>query len=316
MTRHCIALCAFGTVFSIVASAGDTRSIVFKLQENSQRLTGDVRTDLFGSHDFTAGPQLTPQGYDMDEFQHKSPWLAAGMSLVIPGAGEFYAESYWKSAAFLVVGVAAWTVAAVQNSKGNTQTKSFEGFADRNWSVVEYASFSFNNLLPPSEQPTYANWRIAGTENRSPFDRPWEQVNWSVVNAMERAIGSTTAGRYYSHTLPRYGEQQYYELVGKYPQYNQGWIDASPGWVYDPLNEGNVTANFNYYSGERRKANDFYANASTAVTVAVVNHILSAADAAWSASRHNKLHATLGLQAVPGPFELERAAVLRLKFDL
>ncbi len=316
MIRHCIAAGCVATLLTNVTLAGDASSMVFKKHMSNAEVTGNIQFDLFGSHDFTSGPDMIHQGNAVDEFQNKSPWLAAGMSLVIPGAGEFYAESYWKSAAFLVIGVTAWTIAAVQNSKGNTQTKSFEGFADQNWSVVEYAKFSFNNLLSPSEQPAYANWRIAGTENRSPFDRPWEQVNWSVINAMERAIGSTTAGRYYSHTLPRYGEQQYYELIGKYPQFNQGWIDASPGWVYDPLNEGNVTANFHYYSGERRKANDFYANASTAVTIAVVNHILSAADAAWSASRHNKLHATLGLQAVPGQSNLEQAAVLHLKFDL
>jgi hypothetical protein len=95
------------------------------------------------------------------------------------------------------------------------------------------------------------------------FDRPWTQVNWAELNRMERDIAG-----YYSHTLPPYGEQQYYELIGKYPQFNQGWNDAPPSFNYGDA----LTPNFVYYSGERGKANSLYASASRWVTVVIISH--------------------------------------------
>ena len=38
----------------------------------------------------------------------------------------------------------------------------------------------------------------------------------------------------------------------------------------------------------RAKANDYYDIASTFISVAVINHVLSAVDAFWSATRYNK----------------------------
>ena len=129
---------------------------------------------------------------------------------------------------------------------------------------------------------------------------------------MERWVAAN-GGQWYSHTLPPYGEQQYYELIGKYPQYNQGWDDAPPNFNYgDPL-----TSNFIYYSGERGLANEYYRKRSTAVTVVVINHVLSAADAAWSVSIFNRdLEARAGLRLIPTGAGLEGMPVLRLSCTL
>jgi hypothetical protein len=258
-------------------------------------LTGNVRVDLFGMRNLREGPLLGLQdtiGGVVDGT--KSPWLAAGMSLVVPGSGQLYAKSYWKAAGFFALDVVAWLLAYTYDKKGDDQTEQYQAFADAHWSVVQYATFS-EGLVPAGK--TY-DWRIPGTEGLDPFNRPWEQVIWSEVNRMERDIGG-----YYSHTLPPYGEQQYYELIGKYPQFNQGWNDAPPTFTYgDPL-----TANFLSYSAERGKANDYYSTATTWVTVAVVNHVLSAIDAAWSTASYNSgVRARAHLQAVPG----ERSMVL------
>ncbi|MCX7878664.1 MAG: hypothetical protein N2510_08510 [Ignavibacteria bacterium] len=44
---------------------------------------------------------------------------------------------------------------------------------------------------------------------------------------------------------------------------------------------------FIYYAGERQKANDFYDLAKIGPITAILNHILSAADAAWTISKYN-----------------------------
>jgi len=250
-------------------------------------LTGNLEVDFFGlTQAESAPPAVQGEG---ETPGWKSPWIAAGMSLIIPGSGEAYAGSYWKAAAFFAVEVAAWTVAYTQDKRGDRQTDFFQNFANEHWSVVDYAEWSeqkFGGLIGH----TYA-WRIPGAEWRA----PWDQVNWDELNRMERAIAATASGQYYSHVLPRWNEQQYYELIGKYGQFNQGWDDRPADYTYlDP-----VTANFSWYAVERGKANDYYSAATTAVTIAILNHLLSAIDAAWTAGSANSVQARVDLQSLP-----------------
>jgi hypothetical protein len=210
----------------------------------------------------------------------KSGFQAAVLSLAVPGAGEVYAESYWKAGAFIAAEVGLWVAYAIYDGKGDRQTELFKRYADQYWNVVKYGEYAQATYRPDG---SYSWLRTDVPSNRP----PWERVNWDELNRMERAISTTNAGRYYSHLLPPYGDQQYYELIGKYPQFNPGWADASsvPGSFHygDPLTEM-----FLYYSKERGKANDFYNIASTATKLVVLNHVLSALDAAWTAARFNQ----------------------------
>jgi hypothetical protein len=267
-------------------------------------LTGDLRTDLVGLHEIPTGPALEQQGETGIVLARKSPWIAAGLSLAVPGMGEFYAGSYWKAAAFLALDVVAWSFAYSFDKKGDRQTDFFQDYANQHWSVVKYAEYAATNLA--SKTKTYA-WRKPGTESMSPYDHPWLQVNWDEINRMERDIAG-----YYSHTLPEYNSQQYYELIGKYPQFNQGWDDAAAAFTYgDPL-----TTRFLYYSEERGKANSFYESATTWVNVAIVNHLLSAVDAVWSAGIYNSnLHANAGMRLIPTELGMVEVPELKLKYS-
>jgi hypothetical protein len=264
-------------------------------------LTGDSRTDIVGLHQLQNGPLLVQESEPGAPPARKSPWLAAGLSLVIPGTGEFYAESYWKAAAFFALDVVAWSFAYSFDRKGNRQTDLFQDYANQHWSVVEYAKYA-----QTLTKTTYA-WRKAGTESMNPYDRPWLQVNWDEINRMEREIGG-----YYSHTLPEYNTQQYYELIGKYPQFNQGWDDHPAAFTYGDA----LTTRFLYYSEERGKANSFYESATTWVNVALINHLLSAIDAVWSTGIYNSnLHAHAGLRLVPTESGLVEVPELRLRYE-
>jgi len=281
-------------------------SVVLKGPSEDRYLTGNARVD-FAEPLSVYTPGMV-QEQTSGEQPYRSPWIAAGLSAVLPGAGEFYAESYWKAAAFLAIEVAVWSIAYSYDKRGDRQTDYYQDFANKHWSVVKYAEYALDNLVPQASRDYYTqNLWIPGTDGRP----PWEQVNWSVLNQMEREIGRTAAGQYYSHTLPLYGEQQYFELIGKYQQFNQGWNDAPPTYNYPEP----VTSNFLFYSKERGKANDYYATASTAVTIGVLNHILSAVDAAWSASTFNKnFHARVGLQTIPLGDRVARVPVAKLSY--
>lgn len=271
------------------------QSPVVESKSPTAQLTGNLQIDLLGDNPMQfALPDspldnkvLNPQD---TEASHRSPLLAGALSLAVPGAGEFYSESYIKSGIFFAAEVASWIVYFSYTKKGDNQTDFFQNYADDHWSVVRYAEWIL-------EYRSQLNPDAGGTIYIDPNSnlKPWQRVNWEQLNALERAIGSRTdvPGSAFSHTLPPYGEQQYYELIGKYPQFNHGWDDSDPNTAkyYD-----NLSPRFTYYSGERGKANDFYNIASTAVAIVVVNHILSAIDAAWSASRYNKAHLEVGMR--------------------
>jgi len=217
---------------------------------------------------------LQPQMIMMSSSK-KSPMFAGLLSLLVPGAGEIYSEEYLKAGIFLALEAAVLTTAVIYDNKGDRKTNEFQDYADAYtsdpvtghfWSVVYYANWLIREKgADPSIRTD--NWDIDDT--RLP---PWERVNWTQLNAAETG-----------HALPPHGEQQYYELIGKYHQYSSGWNDFTGGG-----NKDQVSSNLLFYSGMRGDANDFYSVASTAVIGIYVNHFLSALDAVWSSLQYNK----------------------------
>lgn len=191
----------------------------------------------------------------------KTPILSGILSAVIPGAGQIYNEDYWIAGIFLAAEAALITVGLIYDNKAKEQTTSFEKYADANWSVVDYAEWL----------NTYEGAEINIDPDESKL--PWKRVNWNELNAAETG----------SHHLPPHGEQQYYELIGKYHQYSSGWNDFAGG-----ANEDLVSQNFLFYSGERGIANDYFNIAGKAVIGIYINHLLSALEAVWGATRFNK----------------------------
>jgi hypothetical protein len=230
-------------------------------QTIQNKMSGNLITDskiLFSENQIESLPEIMPQPE-----KRKSPLLAGLLSFVIPGSGEIYAESYIKGAVFIALEAAVITTALIYDNKGDKQTEKFEKYADENWSVVKYAEWL--NTYKGASIPI----------DRNPSLPAWQQVNWDSLNHYEAQ---------FSHKLPHHGEQQYYELIGKYSQYNHGWIDQT-AQTAEYLN--NLTPMFHFYSGLRGEANDLYAIASTAVIGIYINHFLSVIDAVWTTANYN-----------------------------
>ncbi|MFC2083834.1 hypothetical protein ACFLS9_02135 [Bacteroidota bacterium] len=258
-------------------------SVISIAQINNQNLSGHLKSDMQYLYDYTSEYyNQSEQNTNIDS--KKSPFLAGLFSLVIPGAGEFYSESYLKSAIFFALEVTAVSLAIVYDKKGNDQTELFENYANKSWDVSKYARWTIDNL------ETHLNIVLENNLNADNYsdlfyDEDRTQVNWDVLNQLESDIGG-----WYSHRLEQFGHQQYYEMIGKYQQFNPGWddFDENSLFTYTHDQRDPVTDNFEKYSQMRGKANDFYNTASTAVIIIVANHIISALDAAWTASRYNK----------------------------
>jgi hypothetical protein len=239
--------------------------------DNKNLLTGVLYTDTrisLQEYTETTLPQFIPPSSGK-----KSPLLAGLFSLVIPGAGEIYTGEYIKAAVFVALEAGLITAGLVYDKKGDKKTTEFQNYADDYWSVVKYA-----------------DWIVQNTQQEISIDKntpgllPWERVDWQQLNSAERNAGSILGGGF-SHTLPSHGEQQYYEMIGKYRQYSPGWDDYNT--ILNGSNWDLTTPNMLYYSGERGKANDYYNTASAAVIGVYINHFLSALDGVWSAIQHN-----------------------------
>jgi hypothetical protein len=295
-------------------------------------LTGNAKIDLFTELSFSGWTLNYPnterrllQEEELSVTGTKSPWLAGVLSLAVPGAGEVYTKNYLKAGIFFAAEVTFWALAYSNDKKGDDQTALFQAYANKHWNAVRYTNWTLDHLnaLNPGNpnlksRDEYSD-RIYGdiiTIDPEECSPPFSCIDWVELNSMERDVAY---GAYngYTHTLPFYNEQQYYELIGKYHQFSRGWDDSDP----DP-NRDNVipirstSQRFYEYSRMRAKANDFYHSASTWINIALVNHLLSAVDAFWSATEYNKaLHASARTRMIPTQLGLEPVPELNIRYE-
>ncbi len=249
-------------------------------------LTGNARMDLLivSPTDSLPRSKSVMVQNEADRSKLKSPLLAGAMSFVIPGAGEFYSDRLLKSGIFFVAEIATVTGAIVYNNKGDNATTAFQNYANQHWSAVDYATWINQNG---------ANYEVSGTTyptitiNPNTSLPPWQRVDFNQINVWENL--PHTEG--FSHELPTWNTQDYYELIGKYSQFKYGWDT----YEYNGSHTGDDGYNVDYipqqmlnYAHNRGKANTYYYTYELATSLVVVNHVLSAFDAAWSTSNYNK----------------------------
>ncbi len=257
-----------------------------------------------------------------DEGKRSVP-LAFGLSSAVPGLGQAYNRNWIRAAVGL--GAELAVVAAYANwrrsgARGRTQ---YQGMAHESWSPLRYARW-LND---------YVVYLAALPDNRSvtadpiAFDQALSAINfqdpsgWSdadrrrvrnliqQIQAVESAVYHPETGATFSHKLPFFGEQQYYELVGKYFQFAPGWEDYQyvirggvPVWTdedgkyigsIDPEqtapdgSKPNVSPLFYRYAEVHGDANTLLRRASRISILFFVNRLGAAVEAAISARLHN-----------------------------
>ncbi|HZV12348.1 MAG TPA: hypothetical protein VFA55_03970 [Candidatus Kapabacteria bacterium] len=246
-------------------------------QSQKERIhyTGDMRADMLMNNFQKDTVVMTEIGGG------KSPYIASLASALLPGAGQAYAGNWWMAAGFFVAEAVGVTASLYYSNMGYQQTVFFQNYADWNissapgkytarWDVVKYAewvnSYVEQNLGDKSPINIDPNQSLP----------PWDRVNWSELNAKEMEILKSNTSSGFSHTLPPYGSQSYYEEIGKYPQFGHGWDDANAAFAGTEI----VTNHLTYYAGQRYEANQLYLTGTLAVVLVMLNHFTSAIDAA------------------------------------
>ncbi len=215
------------------------------------------------------------------ESKRKSSFKAVMFSAVLPGAGQYYTESYWKSALFAVVEIAAWSGYFVYNDKGKTRDREMKRFGDANWSEQYYWSRIYDKAVEKG------NWDRAELNPDANGIVPQSEID----GAIDRLRYLETNGGYprFTHTLPSTKTQQYYEMIYKYlGQFGSGWTELDD-WTYYDFNPETIalTPDVKKYKHLRNTSNDFYSTATSMTRIILINHLASAIDAAFSTKGYN-----------------------------
>ena len=300
---------------------------------NTFHPTGNPHVDFFGVQGLredlaSRRVVLQPSMSDENEENEKSPWLAGLLSLAVPGSGEWYGGDKLKGTIFFGVEVASWVTAQIYNKKGDHQTDMFQDFANQHYSVSRYALWTLNHaggLNPTLDQASFRQTHFSQVfkGNDSTGGVPFDNINWFALHVVEDSIAYVDAngrGDGFTHELPIWGQQQFYELIGKYDQFSRGWDDASVNDPIDPSNPSSIlivstSREQFFYANMRAQANHYYDIAATFVSLAVVNHLVSAVDAFWSVKRHNDaLHAEIDMHLRPTADGLVPVTVARVRY--
>lgn len=217
----------------------------------------------------------------------KNPKLAFVLSAIVPGTGQIYAKSYWQAAGFFALEALSWTMYAVYTNEGQDIEDEFHQYANKHWSESEY-------------------WRWIAYQSGKPEDDMEALREWE----------SGKDGKF-SHGLHRQKDQQYYEMIGKYHQFNYGWDDFREDYPIDMSHEEMtakqiVSDNRYFYESRRNASNDAFKKATTGTTIAMLNHLLSAVHAAWATTKFNK-QINMSLQFEPIYFNQHTQTVLAFR---
>ncbi|MCE5249494.1 hypothetical protein LLG96_04655 [bacterium] len=213
----------------------------------------------------------------------KSPRKAFFLSLLLPGLGETYVGSK-RGIAFLGVEAISWWMYFTNTNKGFDLEDDFRAFADEHW--------HYNDDTDSAGNPIDFNY--------------WKWLDYKYIK--DKSIGPEDYDRIEAeleknadisvHQLPHPPNQQYYEMIGKYPQFVYGWEDIDD--LNDTVRNTNGTINYNEnikniqsdirnkYEDMRYDSNKKLKAGQRGIHLMIINRVLSAIDAGRLAYHHNK----------------------------
>ena len=210
-----------------------------------------------------------------EKIKSKSIPLGVGLSTVLPGAGQWYTGN--KGIAVVYAALEAVFIAGTIyfNQQGNLGVDAYEYYADLHWDVNDWIAVYDPNIDPTTHTSTiYVDSRSYSPQNVDDYAAMMEDID---------------DGYYELYILKDY---HFYENIGKYQQFKQGWDDWYPGSEDpgDPLNgiDGKYSDNQYEYASMRLAANKLLDYATYTGTAIFLNHFISAMDAGFRIKKHNE----------------------------
>ena len=209
------------------------------------------------------------------------------MSLVVPGAGQFYNQSpRWKTAMFFgteIISILAWRD---YRNKAENYRKNYQKYADDNWSLENWI---FNRFNPVNQAwgSVPALGSLTGTHDLRLI------VSGNLANELNLYghISSDSLEKhpewFYSGDVSEVRDRHFYENIGKYDQFVGGWQDARNDWYEEEKSVGDSTEiviktpKKQSYINERYNSNQMLDYAKYSITVLMFNHVISGIESVW-----------------------------------
>ena len=267
----------------------------------------------------------------LEASRNPSPGVAFWSSALAPGSGQALQGNWGRTAIFATAEIAAWVFYSKRQQLAKDNETAYEQYGNTYWSPVAYAQwlvdYSKANKLVNGYEALDA--LVGGlTPAFGETTQDWGKITEEAVRAVEvrtRFIFNIPEGcgsleppscvtrSEFSHVLQDFGSQQYYELMSKYYQFQPGWQDfheqrLAQGAAHVYQYSWDATMLSERFIEGRDRAEEFnnqYRDAGNVLKLLLVNHMISAFDAYFSA----KL-AQSRLQMETGSVLSERAVAL------
>ncbi|MBC8376243.1 MAG: hypothetical protein H8E26_09360 [FCB group bacterium] len=174
-------------------------------------------------------------------------------SLIIPGWGQWENGNKVRAVGYVVAEVAAIYGYESYHTQGEDLEQEFKLYGDNHWYFGDWS-------------PNNAPVGTCGT-NLSTHNMPLLQNTDGEFLLDENG-----------YFIPL-KDHHFYENIGKYPEFSCGWDDYTAGGVTYDYDEDEETHKA-YYIDMRTRSNELYRNGQLAGTLIMVNHLISAFDAA------------------------------------
>lgn len=294
-------------LISIIALTGSTHAqLKSDLAGNIIKGSETPKTHPVSINDFSF--QASESSNGLIGAQRTNPGVAFLSSAILPGSAQAANGKWVRAGVYLATEAFSIFYYINRTNVAKDQERAYEAFTHKKWSVVAYADWLIgyydNNGINHSKleelrtMVTDANGGMG--PNFTDTRNDWNEIDIKVLQEIERAspliCGSCNSGNKFSHVLPSYGSQQYYELISKYYQFEGGWSDfyvenvamSNPNYDYLYDNKG-ILASELFLSGVERadRFNNNYRRAGNILNVLVINHVVSAFDALFTVKLKN-----------------------------
>jgi hypothetical protein len=215
------------------------------------------------------------------------------MSLVLPGAGQYYNKSpMWKTASFLGVELGSIVAWDYFTKKATTLRKEYWSFADSNWDL--YAWWDFTN--PSSGPDKIEHNGMPWTHDYFEAMRGYEGTHHltlhltgelaalygEFVSSDNLGVLSDSLG---TDNITVVRDRHFYENIGKYDQFVGGWSDANTAWYWEEKQLEDSTEIVIKtplkadYLDQRFESNKMLNKAKFSITALLFNHVISGLEA-------------------------------------
>ncbi len=208
-----------------------------------------------------AGP--APLAFEWRNEEAAQERTALLQGLLLPGYNQARRGDWVRAGIFAGIEILAFAMRSSAQKEGENLDADFRAYADSNWDVIRYLTtrnargeFAYEedwNADPAVfENGSGSHVLPIAFQNGLGFEQyEWwlDEANWTLVRT-----------------------QQYYEMIGKYAQYQRGWEDygADTGWsvtYFSPMSQT--------YQDMRTASNDKLKEADAWVGLLMANHAVS-----------------------------------------